>query len=286
LPEQSCPHPPLRELQEGAKGDYDSPGSRYSIMTRRDEAAAWTPDENARALGDSVPDALRYDGHGDDPHEVAGIMRAAMPSGVRVLDVGCGTGSLALIVNAGKENRVLGLEPDASRADVARSRGLPTITGTLDDAFIAAHGRFDVIIFADVLEHLPSPAQALQAAVRGLDAGGLLLISVPNVGHWSIRANLLMGRFDYEEFGLMDSTHLRWFTEKSLRAFVQRSGLEILSLCAAAGLTLPVYERSVLRHLPFRARSVAVRLGTRLLPRLFGSQFVVVARKPMTAGGA
>ncbi|MEA3002024.1 MAG: hypothetical protein QOH81_812 [Sphingomonadales bacterium] len=255
-------------------------------MTRRNQAAAWTPDENAHALADSVPDALRYDGHSDDPHEVAGIMRAAMPSGVRVLDVGCGTGSLALVVNAGKGNTVLGLEPDASRADMARSRGLPTITGTLDDEFVVAHGPFDAIIFADVLEHLPGPAQVLDVAVRGLMPGGLLLISVPNVGHWSIRANLLMGRFDYEEFGLMDSTHLRWFTEKSLRAFVERSRLEILSLRAAAGLTLPVYERSLLRHVPFRVRSVAVRLGTRILPRLFGSQFVVVARKPMMSEGA
>jgi SAM-dependent methyltransferase len=160
------------------------------------------------------------------------------------------------------------------------------MTGTLDDEFLVAHGPFEVIIFADVLEHLPGPAQVLETAVRGLNPGGLVLISVPNVGHWSIRANLLFGRFDYQEYGLMDSTHLRWFTEKSLRAFVERSRLEILSLRAAAGLTLPVYERSILRHLPFRIRSVVIRLGTRLLPRLFGSQFVVVARKPIVSEGA
>jgi methionine biosynthesis protein MetW len=244
---------------------------------------AWTPDENALALADSSPDPLRYDGHSDEPCEVAGMMRAAMPSGVRVLDVGCGTGSLAEIVNAGKSNSVLGLEPDPERAETARRRGVPTITGTLDESFAAAHGPFDVIVFADVLEHLPAPAAVLETAVAALAPGGLALISVPNVGHWSIRFNLLLGRFDYEDFGLMDSTHLRWFTEKSLRAFVKRSRLEILSVRAAAGLNLPVYRRTILRLLPFRVRSAAIRLGVRFLPRLFGSQFVVVARKPMRA---
>jgi methionine biosynthesis protein MetW len=249
---------------------------------------AWSPDENAQALGDKTPDALRYDGHTDDPAEVAGLMRAAMPEGIRVLDVGCGTGSLTLVVNAGKGNRVMGVEPDPERADKARSRGLDVVTGRLDDAFLAEHGPFDAITFADVIEHLPAPAQVLETAVRGLSPGGLILISVPNVAHWSVRANLLVGRFDYEDVGIMDSTHLRWFTAKSLTAFVERAGLEIISVRQAAGVTLPVYGRSLFRLVPFRLLKPVIRVSARAMPRLFGSQHVLVARKPMTgaAGSA
>jgi hypothetical protein len=75
------PPRPLRELWKEAKSGYDSHRCTSSLMTRSDGAEAWTPDENAQAFVDSVPDAARYDGHSADPHEVAGIMRAAMPSG-------------------------------------------------------------------------------------------------------------------------------------------------------------------------------------------------------------
>jgi len=238
-----------------------------------------SPDQNARSLSERVPDALRYDGHSDDPWEVAGIMRAAMPGNARVLDVGCGTGSLTLIVNHEKGNRVLALEPDADRAEEARRRGIDIHCRELDAAFLREHGPFDAMIFADVLEHLPSPGGVLELAASGLAPDGLIFISVPNVAHWSVRGNLLLGRFEYEPVGIMDATHLRWFTEKSLRRFIKRAGLDIVSVKAAAGVNLPVYNRFILRRVPYRLRKPVVRLATRLMPRLFGSQFVVVARK-------
>lgn len=239
----------------------------------------WTPDENTAGLLAGTADPLRYDGHDDDPREVAGMFRAAMPEGVRVLDVGCGAGGLTALVNAGKKNHVLGLEPDAQRAAVARSRGIAVITGVLDEDFVRTNGRFDVIVFADVLEHLPSPANILRLAWKALDDHGQLLISVPNVAHWSVRANLLVGRFDYEDCGIMDSTHLRWFTVKSLRALLERSGFQVRSFSHSAGTTLPVYQRTVFRWIPSTVRSPLVRSATRLFPRIFGCQHVVVAEK-------
>jgi methionine biosynthesis protein MetW len=211
-------------------------------------------------------------------------MRQNMPSGSRVLDVGCGTGSLTLIVNHDKRNEVIAIEPDPQRAEEARRRGLKVVAAELDDAFLAKNGPFDVIIFADVLEHLASPRALLDLAVRGLSPGGLVLISVPNGAHWSVRASLLFGRFDYEPVGIMDATHLRWFTARSLKQFVEGAGLKIIGIRAAAGVNLPVYGRFGFRFVSFRLRRPVVRLASKLMPRLFASQFVVIAEKITEAG--
>jgi methionine biosynthesis protein MetW len=242
-------------------------------------APAWSPDENAKGLLAGEVDPLRYDGHTDDLFEVAGMMRAAIPNGARVLDVGCGTGGLTEIVTRGKDASVVGIEPDKARAALAAERGLEVFGGTLDESFVDSHDPFDVVIFADVLEHLPAPAAILALAARALRPGGIMLISVPNVAHWSIRGNLLVGRFDYEPYGLMDSTHLRWFTKKSIKSLVEDAGLQVATISQSAGTTLPVYQRTIFRRIPRRLLSPAVRACTRVFPLLFGSQHVVVARK-------
>lgn len=239
-----------------------------------------SPDQSARGLLPDSPDALRYDNVSDDPHEVSGLIKALMPTGVRVLDVGCGTGSVTLVANQGKGNEILCIEPDEERCRLARARGLQAYNEVLSPEFFQARGTFDVIVFADVLEHLPSPAEILELAIQGLRPGGLVVISVPNVAHWSVRLSLLFGKFEYTDVGILDSTHLRWFTERSLRAFVESCGLEIVELRHSAGATLPVYYQSFpLRYVPGRVKRPIVRGLTRLLPRLFACQHILVGRK-------
>jgi methionine biosynthesis protein MetW len=154
-----------------------------------------SPDDHAAGLTGAPLDAFRYDGNLDHPQEVAGMLHTLMPSRVRVLDVGCGTGSVAVIANRERDNTVIGIEPDNQRADVARSRGLAVYTGFLDDAFLAANESFDVVMASDVLEHTASPAELLKLMARAIKPDGIVLVSVPNVAHWSVRLNLLMGRF-------------------------------------------------------------------------------------------
>jgi methionine biosynthesis protein MetW len=222
-------------------------------------------------------DALRYDGHSDHPQEVAGMLHAFMPSRVRVLDVGCGTGSVTLIANRKRDNTVIGIEPDNQRADVARARGLTVYTGFLDETFLAGHGPFDVVMASDVLEHTASPAELLKLMALAIKPDGIVLASVPNVAHWSVRLNLLMGRFDYEPVGIMDATHLRWFTARTISSLFEQSGLQVIEMRQTAGTTLPVYGRGVLRWIP-RGKAPAIRGLTRAFPLLFGVQHVVKAR--------
>ena len=139
------------------------------------------PDHHAAGLIDAGGNPSRYDGHDHNPLEVADRFRAIMPKGVRVLYVGCGTGSATLIASWQAGNTILAIEPDPERAAIARSRGLDVHHGLLDDGFIAEHGTFDVVMSSDVLEHVPAPSEFLRAMIKATKPGGVLLLSVPHV---------------------------------------------------------------------------------------------------------
>lgn len=222
-------------------------------------------------------DPLRYDGQSDHPDEVAGILHSMMPSGVRVLDVGCGTGSVSLIANRGRGNEIICTEPDETRAKVARSRGLTVFNGFLDDLSDQI-GLFDVVMSSDVLEHVASSEAFLSSLKRSLRPDGILLISVPNVAHWTVRLMLLFGRFDYEETGIMDATHLRWFTAASLKKLFEHNGLEIIDMRQTAGTSINAYRRGIWKKIPKKMREALIRKLMRIAPLIFGVQHVVRAR--------
>ncbi|HEX2853338.1 MAG TPA: class I SAM-dependent methyltransferase [Opitutaceae bacterium] len=239
-----------------------------------------TPDAHGAGLAARPLDALRYDGHTDDPLECAGILRAFMPANAKVLDVGCGTGSVSLIANRDKNNAVFGIEPDADRTAVARSRGLDVTCGYLSTGYLEEHGPFDVVMFADVLEHLASPAEMLALARSGLKPGGLILISVPNAVHWIMRWQILFGRFEYADCGIRDATHLRWFTRSSMTHLLDYAGFETVEVRYSAGAGCPEYfQWRPWRWAKISLRSRFVRLMARWFPSLFGCQLLIKARK-------
>lgn len=150
----------------------------------------------------------------------------------RVLDVGCSTGFLGEAL-AAQGCVVTGVEVDPKAAAEARAHLAEVVEAdlnvtTLTDLF---RGReFDVVVFGDVLEHLMEPDVVLRSAVPLLAAGGAVVISIPNVSHGSLRLALLQGRWEYGETGLLDRTHLRFFTHGSVVRMVGGAGLHITRL--------------------------------------------------------
>ena len=149
---------------------------------------------------------------------------------------------------------------------------------TLDQADAATLGTFDCVMFLDVLEHVANPHEVLVDAGRLLKPGGVVIVSVPNVAHWSIRLGLLFGNFDYTEAGIMDATHLRWFTRKTATNMLHSAGFELRSYDVSAGTWLAVYGTAwPWKWIPYGARARMIRFCSALSPGLFGAQHIVSA---------
>jgi 2-polyprenyl-3-methyl-5-hydroxy-6-metoxy-1,4-benzoquinol methylase len=150
--------------------------------------------------------------------------------GRRVLDIGCGTGAWAPYLRRGEAIELVGIEIAPAAADVARGRYdriLTTPSEELDPA--ALGGTFDTIIAADVIEHLVDPFAELRRWVKWCAPNGEMVISTPNLRHFRVLRDLAgRGRFDYvDEGGMMDRTHLRWFTEASLADALEEAGWRV-----------------------------------------------------------
>jgi 2-polyprenyl-3-methyl-5-hydroxy-6-metoxy-1,4-benzoquinol methylase len=171
-------------------------------------------------------------------------------SGLDVLDVGCGYGRNGWEIQK-LGNRVTGIESDATAIKVAAERlerVAPVNLLDLDAVRAQLAGRkFDVIIFADVLEHLPWPIGALRSYVEFLKDGGSVIVSLPNVALWSVRLALLFGRFQYTGSGVMDATHMRFFTRRSVREMFAAAALKPVATTYNPGIVrvlLPLIKKA------------------------------------------
>jgi len=237
--------------------------------------------EHVRGLVENEIDPLRYGGQSDDPKESPGIVLSYIPKGARVLDVGCGTGSITRLIRDLRDARIIGLEPNADRAQAARESGLEIINDVFTRETVAGLPPFDVVVFADVLEHLVDPAAALEVACTLLAPGGAIVASVPNVAHWTVRYELLCGRFDYRDLGIMDATHLRWFTAGNLQRLFRSCGLHVERYAGSAGLWMNEYrDRRPFTWFHPERREQFVLAGVRRWPGLFACQHVVRAALP------
>ena len=179
---------------------------------------------------------LKYS-KGTKPGGTNSVILKACPKGTDVLDVGCASGYL------GEELHNLGCKVWGVDSDKFALGNIPkgTYEETLEldlnlqtDVGPFFPRLFDVVIAADVLEHLLDPQRVLRTLSKSLKPNGLIIISLPNVANFSIRIPLIFGRFDYTELGILDRTHLHLFTYKSAAQLVRDSGLEIESTFAGS----------------------------------------------------
>lgn len=246
-------------------------GMRYAK-----DVAIDTVRHRARAIGfgQGAADGTAYELK-PSPHSSHGRLLAWLATypASRVLDVGCSDGRFGELVRA-QGHHVTGVDvvkhegvgerlDDFVEADL--ERGLPADGGTDSD----------VVVAADVLEHVVDPERLLRELTDRLAPGGTILVSVPNFGHWYPRGRTALGRFDYDSRGPLDEGHVRFFTRRSFERLVARSGLKVVAH-DVVGSPVDVLERGGAGRLSALGRRVGAvdRAATRAWPTMFGYQFL------------
>jgi SAM-dependent methyltransferase len=213
-----------------------------------------------------------------DRYSSHSIILSYLPGGPgRLLDVGAAQGDLAqLFTQRGYD--VTAIEGDPMLAEAARGKCHEIIVVDLEKPLPDLPGPFDVVVFGDVLEHLKNPLNVLVAVSKLAKPDGNMIVSVPNVAHVWLRLQLFLGRFEYAERGILDATHLRFFTLASFKQLLSGAGLEILKLDATpVPLPLMVPERYQGRTLD-ALHSVNAALA-RAWKTMLGYQFVALTRR-------
>ncbi|MBN8548100.1 MAG: methyltransferase domain-containing protein [Deltaproteobacteria bacterium] len=201
---------------------------------------------------------------------------AELPNSTRVLDIGCGSAAIGRALQARGMQDLFAIEIDAqARANAA---GVYKSIGTSLDEFQGQ--QFDLILILDVLEHLTDPYAFLGRACELLAPQGRLLISVPNIAHWSTRFLLLAGRFDYTERGILDRTHFQFFTRRRVREMIaSQPSLNLLRLDASISPAEFALPRWVWDNPLFRACSRLRSALAQWFPGIGAFQHLVEARK-------
>lgn len=154
------------------------------------------------------------------------ILKLVNPASKKILDVGCGAGVLASELKKTNGAEVWGIEIVESAARKAAEKIDKVLIGNAEEEIHnLPDNYFDLIVLADFIEHLVDPWTMLSNCVAKLTEYGDIIISVPNITHWSVIKLMLNSEFEYSRFGLLDKTHLRFFSRNSAERMILKAGL-------------------------------------------------------------
>lgn len=205
------------------------------------------------------------------PHHIDRLAIEQISSNSMVLDVGCATGFMGKYLRNKKNCVVYGLDIRPDELEVAKRNLDKAILGNIEQAKTVKailektnQKKFDYILSTSLIEHTANPDQVIENMKSLLKPGGKIVMSTPNIAHWSIRLKLLRGEFDYTDYGILDRTHLHFFTPKTFAKLFMGNKLKIVNQkIDAEGGGLP---RLSLALAP-------------LFPNLFAYQVLIVAEK-------
>lgn len=164
-------------------------------------------------------------------HHNPDLLKMIPPSSCKLIEVGCSSGAMAREfkkINPGCD--YFGIDVDQNYVKLALrycNQAVPIDIEETGDRFFLEHKERDCWIFGDTLEHLKDPWRILRKIRENLPPNGCVVACIPNAQHWTVIAKLCMGDFRYENAGLFDRTHLRWFTRKTIFDLFQDTGFSI-----------------------------------------------------------
>jgi predicted TPR repeat methyltransferase len=195
--------------------------------------------------------------------------------GGTLIDLGAAGGELGQAVRR-HFDRTFGFEYDIDRIGELHGRFDEVVITDLETVRCLP-GNVDAVVLADILEHLRDPSILLACVRQSLTPAGFVFISVPNIANITVRLGLLFGIFEYRERGILDSTHLRFYTMRTIKREVENAGFRIVAI---RGSSVPI--RLIIGWAP----EILLRIGERLLTvmtriwrALFAYQIIIVARR-------
>jgi len=194
--------------------------------------------------------------------------------GGRALDCGCGAGDNARILRS-RGWRVTGITLSEEEQRLASEHCERVFVADLEQPLPDAIGAgYDAVVLSHVLEHLVAPERLLSRIGERLAPGGVVVVALPNVLFYPIRLRALLGRFDYTPDGIMDTTHVRFYTFESGLALLRENGFEVVKALAEGGF--PLWK--LRRHLPASVVERIDQAASRRSPGLFGRQSLYLSR--------
>jgi methionine biosynthesis protein MetW len=204
-------------------------------------------------------------------HNIDRLALEEIPQGSTVLDVGCATGFMGKYLRKEKNCVVFGLDLRADEIKLAKKNLDSAFQGSIEDKTIIEtileknnKKKFDIILATSLIEHTLEPDRVIVQMKKLLKPKGKIVMSTPNIAHWSMRLNLLKGNFNYTDYGILDRTHTHLFTRETFKNLFKRNNLKIIKekIDAEGG----GFPRLSLALAPF-------------FPSLFAYQILLVAKK-------
>lgn len=230
-------------------------------------------------------------------YETHTLVYARIEPGSEVLDVGCATGYFAKKLLE-KDCKIWGIDSDKEATKVAKkyceevivadlealtnpftpgesSSGRKTSLRNTPSVFLPFRKKFDYILLLDVIEHLRNPKSVLQMLKPYLKSYGKLIISTPNIAFISVRLSFVLGKFIYKDFGILDKSHLHFYTKKTFIELINSCGLKIIDMDVASGFSQITKIGKYLNYIPkYWQYKITKRLNT-----LLGYQFIAICNK-------
>lgn len=214
---------------------------------------------------------MKYSLFNPTPYEAHQLIFDKIPSGSAVLDIGCATGYFAQELKK-KSCKTWGVDIDAEALNFAKKYCNDVFQADLNSLKTLPFKKnsFDVILLMDVIEHLTNPNQLLSGIKQYLKPSGKLILSTPNIAFLSIRLALLRGKFEYTKMGIMDETHVKFYTKKILLGLLSKNGWKLQTLDMSSGFSQITAIGKYLNYIP---KSVQYQI-TKNFDTLLAYQFI------------
>ncbi|KKT40424.1 hypothetical protein A3K29_03425 [Candidatus Collierbacteria bacterium RIFOXYB2_FULL_46_14] len=218
----------------------------------------------------------RYDEFNNNKYEVHRLAFDLIRENSKVLDIGCATGYFAKELSK-RKCETWGVDYDAKAAKKAAKYCKKVVVCNLDETrgLSVPMKYFDYVIVLDVIEHLLHPENVLSIIKKHLKSDGKVIVSIPNIAHASIRWMLLLGRFEYSTTGILDNTHVRFYTIDSIGKLLKKCGYKKMRVIPTNGMCKVPFLYKITDRLPESWQYGIVKK----FPSLFAFQYITVTKQ-------